>query len=522
MKNLFNRPRTAFPSALLLVLCLAGTGGCAANPVTGERELVLISTGSEIAMGEENYPLAQQAEGGRYTVDAELTEYVASVGRRVAAVSDRALPYEFVVLNNSAPNAWALPGGKIAVNRGLLLELDNEAELAAVLGHEVVHAAARHGARARQRGLFFGAIQLGVALAGKDSEYADYAVGGAALALGLANQKYSRDAERTSDYHGMKYMHAAGYDTATAVTLQEKFGALSAGEGRKNSWLDGLFASHPPSAERVARNREALAQFPAGGEIGRARYQRQLARLRARRDAYAQADRARQLIDTDPEAALQTIDAAIRQEAREPLFHGIKGHILAHQNRHRDAVREYGAAIERTPHPGYYEHFLGRGLAYNHLGQRAQARSDLARSNQLFPTAVAAYHLGGIALADGERAYAKQLFEAAGKAEGGIGGAAREAFVALDIADAPERYADVEILFEDGEVRLAVKNLTTYGLRNIVAGVEVTLTGETIPRRPARARLAAGAAATLSSGVRYREEDEVKVKAGVLQAEVAR
>ena len=82
----------------------------------------------------------------------ELTTYVNEVGQKLAAVADRKLPYEFVVLNNSVPNAWALPGGKIAVNRGLLTELQNEAELAAVLGHEIVHAAARHGAKAQERG----------------------------------------------------------------------------------------------------------------------------------------------------------------------------------------------------------------------------------------------------------------------------------------------------------------------------------------------------------------------------------
>ena len=86
-------------------------------------------------------------------IDPELTKYVNEVGQRLAAVSDRKLPYEFVVINNSVPNAWALPGGKIAVHRGLLIELNSEAELAAVLGHEIVHAAARHGAKGMERGI---------------------------------------------------------------------------------------------------------------------------------------------------------------------------------------------------------------------------------------------------------------------------------------------------------------------------------------------------------------------------------
>jgi predicted Zn-dependent protease len=127
--------------------------GCVINPVTGDRELALVSADQEIAIGEQQYAPSQQMQGGQYELDSELTSYVASVGQKLAAVSDRDLPYEFVVLNSSVPNAWALPGGKIAVNRGLLNELNSEAELAAVLGHEIVHAAARHGALAMQRGL---------------------------------------------------------------------------------------------------------------------------------------------------------------------------------------------------------------------------------------------------------------------------------------------------------------------------------------------------------------------------------
>ena len=116
----------------------------------------------------------RQVEGGDFDVLPELTTYVNGVGQKLAAVSDRKLPYEFVVLDNSVPNAWALPGGKIAVNRGLLTELTSEAELAAVLGHEIVHAAARHGAKAQERGVLMqagmAAAQIGAAVGGMDAD----------------------------------------------------------------------------------------------------------------------------------------------------------------------------------------------------------------------------------------------------------------------------------------------------------------------------------------------------------------
>src|SRR5258705_7304932 len=129
----------------LIVALAAVLTGCESNPVTGKNELHLISTQDEIAQGQQYYPLSRQAQGGDLVTDPALTAYVRAVGAKLGAVSDRSLPYEFVVLESGVPNAWALPGGKIAVNRGLLLELDDEAELAAGLGHMINPYAARHG-----------------------------------------------------------------------------------------------------------------------------------------------------------------------------------------------------------------------------------------------------------------------------------------------------------------------------------------------------------------------------------------
>lgn len=501
----------------VLVLNLLIITGCAVNPVTGKKELVLISTDMEIATGKEYYPLLQQAKGGLYTVDPSLTEYVMSVGQRIAAVSDRELPYEFVVINDNTPNAWALPGGKIAVNRGLLVELDNEAELAAVIAHEIVHAAARHTAFVMQLNILLEAALSGIALATRDYEYSNYVMGGAGVASQLVNRKHSRDAERISDYYGMKYMHAAGYDTSAAVTLQEKFVVLA--QGRNPNWLNGLFASHPPSTERVKNNRAALVKFPAGGALERARYERQLAYLHTRQGAYEDAERARQMLNKSPRFARQAIDNAIEKEAREPLFYGIKGDILARQGHYEEAIREYGMAIELAPN--YYEYFLGRGLASNSLGRRGRARVDLEYSNNLLPTAVASYTLGGIALADGDRTQAKRLFEQASTAGGEIGSAARESFVRLDIVDAPARYVDAETFFEDGRIVLEVKNSTKYELGNILVRINVEINDDSTYRRLPLSRLAPYATKVVESGIRYGEEDAVEVEARVLQAEPA-
>ena len=510
------RLRTTWLTALLLGLLV--TAGCAVNPVTGERELWLMTTEAEIARGEKHYLPLQQMGGGLYTVDSALTKYVAGVGQRVAAVSDRPLPYEFVVLNSSSPNAWALPGGKIAITRGLLVELENEAELAAVLGHEVVHSAARHGAQAQQRGLLSQLLLLGVAIAGKDLSYLNYIIGAGNIGLLLANRTYGRDAEREADYYGIKYMHAAGYDTTAAVTLQEKFVALS--KGRQANWLEGLFASHPPSTERVENNRKALAEFPAVKTLGRVAYQERIAYLRARKEAYKEADRARRLIRQSPATAGQAIDSAISQEPEEPGFYGIKGQILERRGQYEEAVRTYSAAIERDG--GYYKYYLDRGLAYDSLGQREQARRDLERSNSLLPTAVASYALGNIVLADGERAEAKRLYRAASTGGGDIGDDARRAYIKLDIADAPDRYVTTETFIENGRVIVKIENTTSYRLRDVAVRIDITINGKRVrPRLQEIARLEDHDFRIVRTGVPYRENDTLEINVRILRAKPA-
>src|SRR6185436_10854519 len=195
----------SFKARLLVSVVLAlGLSACGVNPVTGKKELQFVSEAQELQIGAENYAPMRQSEGGDFKVLPELTSYVSGIGQKLAAVSDRKqLPYEFVVLNSSVPNAWALPGGKIAVNRGLLTELRSESELAAVLGHEITHAAARHGAKAQERGTILQAglavATIGAAVGGADQNVAGLLIQGAGLGAQLVQTKYGRDQELEAD-----------------------------------------------------------------------------------------------------------------------------------------------------------------------------------------------------------------------------------------------------------------------------------------------------------------------------------
>ncbi len=250
--------------------------------------------------------------------------------------------------------------------------------------------------------------------------------------------------------------------------------------------------------------------------MGGARYRAHLTTLLEDREAYDLADQARRNIETNSGLALRMIDRAIGRQPRESLFHGVRGDILASRDRHGEAVRSYDAAIKRNP--DYFAYYLGRGLSRDALGQLRLARDDLARSNGLLPTPFASYKLGGYALADGRRVEAKQLFEAASGAPGDVGTAAREAYVRLDIEDAPWTYVKTRPFFENGQVVIEVVNTSSYHLAAITVRVHVMINGGSVYRRVHLNRLAPGYYDVRASGVYFRAEDAVEAETRVLNA----
>jgi predicted Zn-dependent protease len=459
------------PSTVVLAPLLAAFAGCVINPVTGNRELGLVSADQEIAIGEQQYAPSQQMQGGDYALDAQLTAYVRGVGEKLAAVSDRDLPYEFAVLNSSVPNAWALPGGKIAVNRGLLMELDSEAELAAVLGHEIVHAAARHGALAMQRGLLLQGALLATAVATQRDNNSGLALGAANIGAQLITQRNSREAELESDQYGMTYMSRAGYDPQAAVALQETFVRLSQERGGDGGKLAALFASHPPSAERVEKNRATVAILPKGGDMGRERYQAATAALRDRAPAYEAYDAARTALnEKQPAEAERLVQQAARLLPAEAQFHSLLGDIDSSQRNYDDAIEHYGDAIARNDNFFYYH--LQKGLAHRQLRQWDNATLELEASNQLLPTAEAEYALGTIAEQRGDRAKALEHYARASESGNEAGAAAEEASARLDLPANPGKYLAVRgVLDERGQLIVDLANPTRLTVADVTVAV---------------------------------------------------
>lgn len=486
---------------VLLAIGAAFLGGCAVNPVTGKTELMTVSTASEIQMGQQNYVPMQQSQGGTYDVDPELTRYVAGVGGRLAAQSPVDLPYEFVVLNNSVPNAWALPGGKIAINRGLLTELESEAELAAVLSHEVVHAAARHTARQMSRGMLLQGLVLATAVASSDSDYGNLAVGGAGMAAQLVTMKYGRDAELESDFYGMRYMSNAGYDPRGAITLQETFVRLS--DGRRSDWLSGLFASHPPSQERVDTNIATAASLPAGGKTGEQEFQRAMQKTRAAKPAYEAYDEGRKaLAEKRTDEALRLANKALSLFPAEAHFHALRGDTRLIADKYDMAVTNYNRAVERRD--GFFYYHLQRGLAKKELGQIDGAVVDLEKSIELLPTAPAHYALGGIAQQRGNLPEAIKHYKVVAGAGGEYGKAGTSALVRLELPSNPGAYVSRRCDPDgSGNLVVSVRNDTDVQITGVEVAVQLADSGgrQRQVRQAIGGRIPPGQIASVNTGL---------------------
>jgi len=258
--------KIALKTALVVGLAL----GCAENPATGKRQLSLVPQSQEISMGKQAAESVAQSVG--LYDHAALQKYVSDVGHRLQAKAERPnLPWSFQVVDDSAVNAFALPGGYIFVTRGILAHMNNEAQLAAVLGHEIAHVTAKHSvsqiskAQLAQLGL-----GLGMVLSEDVRRFGQLGMAG----LNVLFLKFSRDHENQADELGFRYASSAGYDVREMphvfATLKRVSGA---GAGRLPEWL----ATHPDPERRIERTQDRIAKSGAsGGTVATEQYLRSI------------------------------------------------------------------------------------------------------------------------------------------------------------------------------------------------------------------------------------------------------
>ncbi|HWK74724.1 MAG TPA: tetratricopeptide repeat protein, partial [Povalibacter sp.] len=268
--------------------------------------------------------------------------------------------------------------------------------------------------------------------------------------------------------YGMKYMKRVGYDPWGAVTLQETFVRLSEeGGAKQQSWMEGLFASHPPSTERVERNTQTAQELGRGGDLGAERYTAQMAELQKMKPAYDKYDKAVAAVSKkDFATAKSLVNEAAKAVPREGRFQELLGEIALAEKQPQAALPYYRKAIELNP--DYFGSYLGAGVAQLQAGDKARAEEWLTKSAELLPTAPAAYYLGNISRDRGDAAKARQYYQAAAGSNSNIGKAAAAEYMKMDLPQNPGNYVAAAGQFDaQGRLLVVVQNRSPLPLRAI-------------------------------------------------------
>lgn len=390
-------------------------GACAKNPVTGQSQFMLVSKEQEIAMDKEASPHQLSADYGP-TQDAQLNEYVSGIGHTLSNNSHRPdMPYNYQVVNANYINAYAFPGGTIACTRAIMLEIDNEAELAGLLGHEIGHVNARHTSSRMSSQMMVGAVAgIGGAVVGATlgGEWGALAGGLGGIGAGVLLAKYSRDDEREADALGMEYMTRAQYNPDGMVGLMDM---LNEQHDREPSALEVMFSTHPMSSERLQTARKrAYTEYMGASEYSlyRERYMDNTASLRKLAPAIKELQDAEKLLGQKKyEAAEEKCAAALQlapddyaglltmtkcQIAKEnyekaqpyaqhakDVYPGeaqalqLNGLLLLHSEQYASAYENFDAyeqSMPGNPYTAFYKGYTSEGM-----GNREQAAQNYLR-----------------------------------------------------------------------------------------------------------------------------------------------
>jgi predicted Zn-dependent protease len=237
---------------IILTAVLLVQSGCAVNPVTGKKEIMLISESMEINMGKE-IDRGLRMQYGFYD-DPQLNAYVAQIGQQMVPHCHRPhLEYHFAILDTPVENAFAAPGGYIYITRGLMAMLNSEAELAAVIGHELGHVNARHSARQMSRTILF---TLGIVIASELSKDFRKIAPISLIATQLLFLKYSRSDEYQADTLGVEYSIKIGYSAHEMVNFFASLQRLT--ESKGGGGIPNFLSTHPLTPRRIERIKEIL------------------------------------------------------------------------------------------------------------------------------------------------------------------------------------------------------------------------------------------------------------------------
>ena len=339
----------------------ASLSGCATSPVTGKSILVGMSEAQEKQADAQAAPHQFSQDLGAIQ-DQTVNRYVSDLGERMGALTHRPqMPYSYRVLNANYVNAYTFPGGAMGVTRGILADLDDEAQLAALLGHELGHVNARHAAQRQGQNMVAQAAIVGLNVAAQNSDWGGLVGMGSQIGASALLASYSREHEREADALGQEYLVKAGYPASGMVRLHQ---LLVTEEKSTPSLLQTMFSTHPMSRERMqAAQAAADTRFRLSGALDprRERFMDSTATLRRIRP---------------------TIDACKNGETA----------MAAKQ--YAKAQTEFQSALTKTPRD--YASNLRMAQCLQAQGQTARAANYADNAREIYPQEAQAYKLAGV------------------------------------------------------------------------------------------------------------------------------
>lgn len=360
--------------------------GCAVDPVTGKKQLMMVSQQQEIGIDKQQSPFQFSSDYG-ITRDAGINQYVSDTGRGLLPNVHRPqMPYNFQCVNATYINAYAFPGGTIAVTRGILLKLDNEAELASLLGHELGHVNARHAAEQMSKGQLSSLLVSGLSIAASTQ---GAGLGQLTQQLGMLGQglllsKYSRDNEKEADYLGNEYMVKAGYPSKGFVGLMEMLQSL---HKENPSAAQVLFSTHPMSSERLnsaVQRKKGVYNYTEKYSLKRERYMDNIASLRAKRKGIELLQQGeKHLAEKEYDKAENSFKKSINKLKEDYTAHVLMSKCLMLRKKPAQALSYANTA--KKLYPAEIQGYYIAGIANNELKKYGKAYQNFSKCDELLP-----------------------------------------------------------------------------------------------------------------------------------------